>query len=155
MRMDPVVILAEELRAAESSLCAAKCQQRHDDAREFLAEIRLLEDCLAQTEPTSALGAAELLRLAAASLEPPQARMANRLAAIAEHLSEGKRALKDMIWLRATARRLESGAAGETGPKAARLLLLAVNGASRPVLVYRAALPPACESDKTFLSRGQ
>jgi hypothetical protein len=137
MRMDPVIVLIEELRAAESSLRTATCQRRRDDVRDLLLEIRLLEGCLAETSAASAAGAAELLRLAAEYLSRSGASIAGRLLVVADRLSEGERVLKDMIWLRAAARLLARGSYGVEGIRAAELCRSAVSGATRPVLIFR------------------
>jgi hypothetical protein len=139
MRMDPVIVLVEDLRVARSSLRAAAGQRRHDDVRRLLLDIRCLENRLAETAPTSALGAGELLRIAAERLWDARAHFANHLSEIADRLSEGRRALDDMIWLRTTARALESEPGGKRSLNAAVLVRAAVAGAARPVLVFRSA----------------
>lgn len=143
MRIDPVVELAEELRAAETSLRRATSRGRHSLMRSLLAEIGYLESRLSLIEPTTPLGAAELIRRAAEQLLETDSRYARTLVSIADRWSEGRRELTDLVWLRALAPALANGAWGETGVRAAGLLRSALAGASRPLLVYRAASPEA------------
>ena len=138
MRIDPIIVLAEELRAAELSLRTATCERRQDEVRNLLLEIGLLENCLAETEPTSVVGAGELLRLAAEYIQHRHARLATRIRAVARRMREGERSLPDVVWLRTAARELAGGSCGEQGLKAAQLLQSAISGAARPVLVFRA-----------------
>jgi len=140
MRMDPVILLAEELREAEEALRVATCERRQDVAHCLLLQIRLLRNCLTDSAPTSALGAGELLRLAVEYLPQPQTRLADHMGEIAKRLSEGERALGDVIWLRAVADALENGTDDQRGPRAARLLRSALVGATRPVLIHRCVL---------------
>jgi hypothetical protein len=142
MRMDPVILLAEELRVVEEALRVATCERRHDIAHCLLLQVRLLRNCLADSAPTSALGAGELLRLAVEYLPRRQALYSGHMLEIAARWTEGGRSLDDMIWLRAIADALETGAGGEHGPRAARLVRSALAGASRPVLIHRSVLSP-------------
>ena len=145
MRMDPVLVLIEELRGAESSLRAAACRHRGAggaELRHLRAEIALIEGCIAETAPTSAPGAGELVRLAAEYVQRPHLLLAEKLSDIAHRLCEGERLLDDMIWLRATERFLAGDPCGERSTSAARLLHSALAGAARPVLVYRSARQP-------------
>ena len=71
MENDPVVRLAEQLRASEQALRAAARRYAADRSRAngeavnaVLADIKSLHRELMQTEPTSMQGAAELVRLA-------------------------------------------------------------------------------------------
>jgi hypothetical protein len=138
--MDPVILLAEELRAAEEALRIATSNHRHDDAHRLLLQVRMLRNCLADSAPTSALGAGALLCLAVEYLPRQQGRFSSHMLEIAARWSEGERGLDDMIWLRAIADALENGAGGEHGPRAARLVRSALSGAARPVLIHRAVL---------------
>lgn len=139
MRMDPVIMLAEELRSAEESLRAATRGNHGRAAKHLMLEIGYLEHQLCCTEPTSALGAGELIRLAAEQLQSADTRIAARLQRIAERFCAGRRELSDLIWLRALAPSLEKGAWGEPGRRAARFVGPATAGAAKPVLVYRTA----------------
>jgi hypothetical protein len=138
MRMDPVILLAEELRGLEQALRIATSERRADVAHCLMLQIRLLRNCLTDSTPTSALGASELLRLAVEYLPQPLSELASRLVAIADRWSEGERMLDDMIWLRAVADTLSS----RSGPRAARLVRASLTGASRPLLIHRSVLPP-------------
>ena len=151
MRMDPVILLAEELRALEHDLRIATCESRSDTAHCLMLQIRLLRTCLADCAPTSTLGAGELLRLAVEYLPQPQAALSRPLFEIADRWSEGRRRLDDMIRLRAIADSLER----EAGPRAARLVRSALVGAARPVLIHRSVLSPDGSSAQISLHQGQ
>ena len=83
MEMDPVVLLAEQLRTAERTLHTAvrsyeldRCQENGETVNSLLCSIKGLHRELTQTVPTSALGASELVRLAAQRLPFSLARSA-------------------------------------------------------------------------------
>ena len=156
--MDPVVLLAEELRTSETALRVAVERYERDHLQEngkkvtaLLASIESLYRDLAETVPTSALGAAEMIRMAAQRLPFSMARYANHFHEVADRLSAGRREHTDLIWLRAMRATLKGGQGGEQGLKAALLLSLALAGASRPVVVFRAALPPPRDDDRIRL----
>lgn len=148
MEIDPVVMLAEELRATELALHSAVRRYEVDRSTEngervngLLTSIKSLHRELTQTVPTSALGASELVRLAAQRLPFSLARYADHFHQVADRLSAGRREHADLVWLRAMRAALRSG--GEQGVKAAPLLQLAIAGAARPVVIFRSAgLPP-------------
>jgi hypothetical protein len=141
VHIDPVLAMAEELRQAQSSLQTAIAEQRHGAARQAARRIRLLEEELSQAVSGSAPGASELLQLAAARLDATKSRCAKHLRQIASRMSEGIRTHSDLVWLRAfAAARL--GAYGPWHKEIVSLVKSAITGAARPVLVYRAALPP-------------
>ena len=149
MMMDPVVMLAEELRTAESALDKATRIYNHDGKQMhgelvnvLLAKVKRLFAELFETEPSSALGAAELVRLAAQRLPFAYARHAAQLHEIADRLAAGQRKLADLVWLRAMQAALNDGYFGREGEKTARLLNLAIAGARRPVMVFHAVQPP-------------
>jgi hypothetical protein len=158
MDMDPVVLLAEELRASETALHAAVKRyekdhlQGHDEkVSALLASIKSLYRDIAETVPTSALGAAEMIRMAAQRLPFSMARYANHFHEVADRLGAGRREHADLIWLRAMRATLKGGQGGEQGLKAALLLSLALAGASRPVVVFRAVVPPPRDDDRIRL----
>jgi hypothetical protein len=75
MDMDPVVRLAEELRTSEQALRSAvrryemdRSQENGESVNALLAAIKSLHRELTQTVPTSAMGASELVRMAAQRL---------------------------------------------------------------------------------------
>jgi hypothetical protein len=149
MMMDPVMILAEELRAAESALDKATQIYNRDGQKThgelvnvLLAKVKRLFAELFQTEPTSAIGAGELVRLAAQRLPFAYARHAAQLHEIADRLADGQRKLSDLVWLRAMQAALSDGFFGKEGERTARLLNLAIAGARRPVMVFHAVQPP-------------
>jgi hypothetical protein len=147
MEIDPVVLLAEELRATESALQSAVQRYEVDHLREngekvseLLKSIKTLYRDLADTEPTSAMGAGEMVRLAAQHLPFALARYADQFHEVSSRLSTGRREHADLIWLRAMVTTLKGG--GEQGKKAIPLLKRAIAGAARPVIIFRGlALP--------------
>jgi hypothetical protein len=158
MEIDPVVLLAEELRSAETALQATSKRYEldhrleHGDAiNTLLASIKTLNGKIVETVPTSALGAAELVRIAAQRLPFSLARYATHFHEVADRLSAGRREHGDLVWLRAMRSALKGGQGGEPGQKAAPLLSLALAGASRPVVVFRAVAPPPHDDDRIRL----
>ncbi|HWM60964.1 MAG TPA: hypothetical protein VNN98_02380 [Rhizomicrobium sp.] len=154
MDIDPVVFLAEELRTAESALHAAvklyekdHLQQNGEKVNALLTSIKNLYRDIAETMPTSALGAAEMIRLAAQRLPFSMARYTTHFHDVADRLGAGRREQTDLIWLRAMRSALKSGQGGEQGQRAAPLLSLALAGAARPVVVFRAVVPPPRDDD--------
>ena len=145
MEIDPVVVLADELRATEVALRQAVRRYELDQAQEngeavntLLASLRSIYRDIAETRPTSAMGASEMVRLAAQRLPFSLSRYVSHFHEVADRLSEGRREHADLVWLRAMRAALKGGACGEQGAKAAPLLSLAIAGASRPVVVFRA-----------------
>jgi hypothetical protein len=145
MEIDPVVVLADELRATESALRSAVHRYELDQAQEngeavnnLLASLKGLYRDIAETRPTSAMGASEMVRLAAQRLPFSLSRYVNHFHEVADRLGEGRREHADLVWLRAMRAALKGGACGEQGLKAAPLLSLAIAGAARPVVVFRA-----------------
>jgi hypothetical protein len=153
MMMDPVVMLAEELRMAESALDKATQIYNRDGkhihgelVNVLLAKVKRLFSELFETEPSSALGAAELVRIASQRLPFAYSRHAAQLHEIADRLGAGQRKLSDLVWLRAMRAALSDGFFGKDGEKTARLLGLAISGARRPVMVFHAVQPPMVEA---------
>lgn len=154
MEIDPVVVLAEELRSTESALRLAVRRYEQDHAREtgetvnsLLGTLKALYRDLFETVPTSALGASEMLRLVAQRLPFSLSRYAEHLHEIADRLEAGRREHADLVWLRAMRAALRGGQGGEQGKKAAPLVSLALAGAARPVLVFRAYNEPPADED--------
>jgi hypothetical protein len=138
MPIDPVVVLAEELRIAEKQL-RELCQQKPEEALSgYMSHAVALYKELIETVPTSALGAAELIHLAAAILPQSDRVYARKMRRISDRMMSGLRLQEDLIWLRAISRIFSRGLCGEAGRKSAMLLSLAIRGAARPVIVYRA-----------------
>ncbi|HEY8255516.1 MAG TPA: hypothetical protein VIG39_12795 [Rhizomicrobium sp.] len=144
MEMDPVVLLAEQLRAAEQSLHTAvrlyevdRCQENGETVNSLLVSIKSLHRDLTETMPTSALGASELVRLAAQRLPFSLSRYADHFNQIADRLGAGRREHSDLVWLRSMRAALRSG--GQQGVRAAPLLQLAIAGAARPVVIFRSS----------------
>jgi hypothetical protein len=153
MSIDPVLVLMEELRAAETSLqCATKIYERnrcreHGEAVNFLlATLKSLNSELLETMPTSALGAAALLELVTERLPFSHARYAEHFLEVARRLGAGMRCHADLVWLRAMQATFVSRADGEADCKVALLLRRAIDGAARPVMVFRAVMPRAANS---------
>src|SRR3954462_8469507 len=94
MEMDPVVLLAEELRATEQTLRTAvrryeveRCSDNGETGNALLGSIKTLPRDLTQTEPTSALGASELGRRAAQRLPCSLPRESDHFNQVADRLS--------------------------------------------------------------------
>ena len=161
MAIDPVLLVVEELRTAEGALDKAT-QIYNRDGRQahaelvnlLLAKVKRLFAELFETEPTSALGAAELVRVAAQRLPFAYARHATHLHEIADRLSSGQRNLSDLVWLRAMRAATLDGFFGKDGEKTACLLALAIAGARRPVMVFHAVQPPMVNPPWRGIIRG-
>jgi hypothetical protein len=151
MEIDPVVVLAEELRATETALRSAvrryetdQVQENGETVNSLLASLKDLYRDIAETMPTSAMGASEMVRLAAQRLPFSLSRYTTHFHEVADRLGQGRREHADLVWLRKMRTVLKGGSCGEQGMKAAPLLALAIAGASRPVVVFRAfGEPPA------------
>jgi hypothetical protein len=148
MTIDPVVLLAEDLSASEAALSKATRIYQKGGLREdgelvnlLLARIKRLLRDLFETVPTSAIGAAELVGMAAKRLPFSYSHYATHLHEIADRLSLGRRTHSDLVWLRALQAALADGVCGKDGDKIMPLLDLAIIGASRPVTVFRAVTP--------------
>ncbi len=157
MEIDPVVRLAEELRYTECALHGAvrlyerdHCQKNGEMVSTLLISLKSLHRAFLQTIPTSALGASELLRMAAQRLPDTQAATVRHFQEIADRLAAGRREHPDLVWLRAMRTALARGLCGDPGTKAAALLRLAILGAARPVIVFRAFAEPE-EDDVSVL----
>lgn len=148
MTIDPVVLLAEDLRSTEAALDKATQLYARDRRREDGELVNLLLDrtkrlyCdLFETVPTSVLGAAELIRMGARYLPFTYSRYTAHLHDIADRFSQGQRLHSDLVWLRAMQVALAEGLCGKEGGKTSPLLNLAIIGAARPVTVFRAVQP--------------
>lgn len=154
MRIDPVVALMDELDAAYVLLARTRDGKDWDGTRRQLALIASLHARLRETEPTGVIGAAHLLREAASLLlrsNVPD--HGDGLCGIAGRLEEGERSFSDLVWLRSVRRSLEGGACGRPGENAATLVALALKGAARPILLYRAVAMPSPQHDASARSK--
>jgi hypothetical protein len=149
MQIDPVVVLADELRATETALRSAVRRYEMDQVQEngetvntLLASLKSLYRDIAETVPTSAMGAGEMVRLAAQRLPFSLSRYSSHFHEVADRLGAGRREHADLVWLRAMRAALKGGACGDQGLKAAPLLGLAIAGAARPVVIFRALGEP-------------
>src|ERR1700748_3689018 len=141
MPIDPVVAITEKLLQAERALRDARLRRDEKMTSRWLELVALLNEELYNAVPTSALGAAELLRRAAHSIGDPGASYANHMREIADRFADGTRALTDLVWLRSIRPALTGGLCGNDGIIVAPLIALAIKGASRPVVIFRAVLP--------------
>lgn len=148
MDIDPVVVLADRLRATEDALRAAMKQYEAGRARRdgdavdtLLGSVKTLRRDIFKTVPTSALGAAELVRMVAQYLPFTFATYTKHFHEVADRLAQGQRSHDDLVWLRSIRAALAGGICGEVGVKFSPLLGLALAGAARPVIVYRAVVP--------------
>jgi hypothetical protein len=163
MPIDPIILLAEEIHTLEKQIHTT-CKREGAYDREgmeavnvMVGRLRALYSELLETMPTSAIGAGELIRIAADRLPFAQGRYASHLYRIAERLGAGERAQADLIWLRALTEALgeDTETAKGTDNRTAKLLALAVKGMALPVVVYRAALPARAPAhDLRTLSSG-
>jgi hypothetical protein len=149
MEIDPVLLLAEELRGTERVLHAAvrkyeddRCSENGEAMNRVLGSLKRLHRTLFETVPTSALGAAELVRMVAERLPFTYATASRHFHEIADRLAAGRREHADLVWLRAMRSGMADGLCGENGRRAAPLLGLALLGATQPVIVFRAVKPP-------------
>jgi hypothetical protein len=149
MEIDPVVVLADELRAAEAALRSAMSryeknqkQENGDAVDQLLNSVNTLRGDVFKTVPSSALGAAELVRMVAQHLPFSFSAYSTHFHEVADRLSAGQRRHDDLIWLRSMRAALAGGICNEVGIRFAPLLELALLGASRPVIVFRAVTPP-------------
>lgn len=147
MRIDPVIVLVEELKASYAALARARQTEDWKRAQEELTRQASVQAELHETEPTSVIGAAYLLREAAAALLATQAdadtsSCNTRLREAAARMEQGVRRLADLVWLRQFHRALEGGWYGRVGEDVAPLVATSLKGAARPLLLYRAACPP-------------
>jgi hypothetical protein len=152
MAMDPVLLLVQDIQAAQLELKAVKGKSSHAAyAAAIEHQLIDLRHQLLHMMPTSAVGAAELIRYAADMLLPAFARHAGHLRRIADRFSAGQRLLADICWLRQMAKAVEAGLCGDPGG-ADRLLDHAVQGATIPVVVYRNVKAPlrVVEDDGAF-----
>ncbi|HUO87640.1 MAG TPA: hypothetical protein VMU08_00585 [Rhizomicrobium sp.] len=152
MQIDPVVALTEKLAQAERALREARLRSDDKMVARWIELISLLNEELYSIVPTSTLGAGELLRRAATTLGGRQTTISAKLADIAERFSNGSRTLPDIVWLRWLRPALTRGICGNDGMIVAPLISLAIKGASRPVVVFRAVLPPPDDGDLRALS---
>jgi hypothetical protein len=157
MAIDPVVVLAEELRAAERTLHDA-CRDNHDALRgksgeeicQLTSRIRDISQEIFETKPTSAMGAGILVRMAAERLPFSYGSYTKHFHEIAERLDAGQRELADIIWLRAMRTALAGGLCGKDGVRIAPLLRLAIEGARQPIVVFRAVTTPSSAVQSEF-----
>ena len=105
----------------------------------LLGRINGLVKSFFETVPTSALGAAQLVSMAARRLPYSYSYYAAHLHRIADRLSNGQHTHSDLVWLRALHAALADGVCGKDGYMIKPLLNLAIVGASRPVTIFRAA----------------
>lgn len=148
MAIDPVILLAEDLRSTEAALDEASRvyfrERRKEDGEMvnfLIGRLKRLYEDIFKTVPTSVLGAGELVRMAAQRLPFSHSRYAAHLHEIADRLSMGRKHHADLVWLRALQAALGEGLCGKDGDAIAPWLNLAVIGASRPVMVFRAVQP--------------
>jgi hypothetical protein len=151
MDMDPVVILAERLRMAERCAEGMYAEQGSGAGNGRAAIVKLLQKKLEATEPTSVLGAGELIMLAADRLSPLPFTEGEQLRNIGDRFHRGERILSDLIWLRRIAETIEPDPSTESNrsehSQAAAMIRLALKGAARPVMIFR-AVPPVCSDDE-------
>ncbi len=147
MRIDPVIVLVEEMKASYAALARARQAEDWKRAQDELSRQASVQAELHETEPTSVIGAAYLLREAAAELLASQAdadiaSCNMRLREAATRMEQGVRRLADLVWLRQFHRALAGGWYGRIGEDVAPLVAMSLKGAARPLLFYRAVSAP-------------
>ena len=152
MQIDPVVEIAQKLLEAERGLRHARLRCDEEMTARWMEIISMLNEQLYDVVPTSPLGAAELVRKVAAILGGSWSAYAAHMNEVAGRLSNGTRTLSDLVWLRWMRSALAGGLCGSDGIVVAPLMALAIRGAARPIIVFRAVFPP--RDDDTW-SRAQ
>jgi hypothetical protein len=162
MPIDPVIPLLDEIHAAEDELQRQSAHnlisyslRRDELIALMLARIASLYDDLYGVVPTSPIGAGALLGLVWKWLPSHYARYEQHLARIGSRLQQGQRSTDDLVWLRALAAALDDDACQNHNLRV--VLNAAIQGASRPVLIFRRAILD-CESKSPSLeelSRGR
>jgi hypothetical protein len=149
MPIDPVLVLLEELREADVALKAARNFGPKKGPVDRAAVMDVLhikiEDArmaLSVTTPTSALGASELVKLAAERLPLTLSPLAARFRKLAQRLAAGRRLHADLVRMRALLAGAECGLYAGHSAEIASLLRLAIKGAAAPILIFRAVDPP-------------
>jgi hypothetical protein len=143
--IDPIVLLAEELRRARAALSqAVSSGERAPDAantsRQFWAlAVDELTWRICQTKPQSAMGAAELLTIIQRHLPRSHTHYGVYFAEVAARFGEGRRMLADFVWLRDIQSDFECVPCGKHRDDIASLIKSALFGATRPVIVFRRA----------------
>jgi hypothetical protein len=139
---DPVVTLAKQLRSLERMLVDATqrynrraCPRELETISRLIDPARRLFDQLCALVPTSAVGAAELIKIAVLRLPAEYSRYEKHLHEIAERLSRGQRDHADLVWLRALQSALLEKMLKNDSCKIALLLASAIAGISRPTIV--------------------
>ena len=162
MPIDPVIPLLEEIRTAEEQLQRQSARnvvsytpRRDELIALLLGRIASLYDELYKVTPTSSIGAGALLNLVWRWLPPHYARHEQHLARIGSHLQAGRRSTDDLVWLRALAAALDDDPYRNDNLRV--VLNAAIQGASRPVLIFRRAIldPQTTGPDLEELSRGR
>lgn len=146
MAIDPVIPLMEEIHTAEEELQrqAMRNVKAYSPVRDelitvMLARVATLYDDLYRVVPTSPIGAGALLDLVWRWLPPHYARYEQHLAQIGRHLQAGRRSTDDLVWLRALAAALDDDPYQNDNLRV--VLNAAILGASRPILIFRCAMP--------------
>src|SRR5678816_2653370 len=145
MPIDPVIPLLEEIRTAEEQLQRQSARnvvsytpRRDELIALLLGRIASLYDELYKVTPTSSIGAGALLNLVWRWLPPHYARFEQHLARIGSRLQAGRRSTDDLVWLRALAAALDDDPYRNDNLRV--VLTAAIQGASRPVLIFRRAI---------------
>ncbi len=140
MQIDPVLPIASEIRATGEALSIALDRNLPDVTLKLFAKMRSLLEELLETEPTTAHGASELVRVTADRLHTSHPFYADQLRIVAGRLGSGSRLLSDLIWLRKMADALTNGFSERDDILGASLIRSAIKGAARPVVIHPVAL---------------
>jgi hypothetical protein len=141
--IDPVVLLAERMRVVDKAMQRVARRERSQpaDAEVISAHFWQMEKLrgeLLKVVPTSALGAAELLRAVIPQLQKSFPLHTDQIESIAARLADGQRQHSDFIWLRELHANLSKASLNPLGATLATFIQSVLIGACRPVLIYRA-----------------
>lgn len=146
MPIDPVIVITKETRSLEKQIHSSG-KLRRPYGREgtravaaMVSRLRALYIKLLETTPSRAIGAAELIRIAAEWLPVKQIGRTRHLHSITQRLAGGEPRQSDLIWLSAMVTVLGEEAAI---PKRPQLLDSAVKAITLPVIVWCVAVPRA------------
>jgi hypothetical protein len=111
------------------------CPRELETISRLIDPTRRVFDQLCALVPTSAVGAAEMIKIAMSRLPAEYSRYEKHMHDIAERLSRGQRDHADLVWLRALEAALVERMPKTNSCKIASLIASAIAGISRPVIV--------------------
>lgn len=145
--IDPIILLTEELRLADQAIRRVARRERAQPAdaeviNTYFRQMEKLRGEILRVVPTSAVGAAELLRAVMPQLQKSFPLHADHIESIAARLADGQRLHSDFVWLRELHANLSKASLNPLRITLATFIHSALIGACRPVLIYRAVNSP-------------